>query len=146
MPPETDNASADQRLFKALGHPLRRRILEALNEQESSPSQLAERLGEPLGNVSYHVKILEQSGAAELIKTEPVRGAIEHFYRPTARAAVSSAPLELDEQGCNEVAQLLDETLGRARELEIAARKRLSSGAGTIRRTELAVLHFERGE
>ena len=144
MPPDSKNAIADQRLFKALGHPLRQRILASLNEQEGSPSQLAERLGERLGNVSYHVKILEQNGAAELVTTKAVRGAVEHFYRATARAGVSSTPLELDEQGYGEVTQLLEETLERALEAQTAARKRMGGEVDAPRRTELAVLHFER--
>jgi DNA-binding transcriptional ArsR family regulator len=74
----------DQQLVKALGHPLRQRILHELGDDPASPSQLAERLDEPLGNVSYHVKILRECKAIELVRTTPVRGAIEHFYRATA--------------------------------------------------------------
>ena len=66
----------DQRLIKALAHPLRERILQALNENVASPAQLARALDEPLGNVSYHVKILLECEAIELVRTAPVRGAI----------------------------------------------------------------------
>jgi hypothetical protein len=31
------------------------------------------------------VRILRDAGCAELVRTEPRRGAVEHFYRPTAR-------------------------------------------------------------
>lgn len=79
----------DQRLIKALAHPLRERILQALNENVASPAQLARALDEPLGNVSYHVKILLECEAIELVRTAPVRGAIEHFYRATMRAYLS---------------------------------------------------------
>jgi DNA-binding transcriptional ArsR family regulator len=75
----------DQRLVKAMGHPLRQRILIALNRRVSSPNQLANELGEPLGNVSYHVKVLAECEAIELVDTRPVRGAVEHFYRATMR-------------------------------------------------------------
>src|SRR4051794_15100467 len=44
----------DQRIMKALSHPLRVRMLTLLNQKVSSPSELAEELDEPLGNVSYH--------------------------------------------------------------------------------------------
>ena len=80
-----DAPAKDARLHKALSHPLRHRILEQLNERVASPSDLAKQLDEPLGNVSYHVKILLDHQAIELVKTEPVRGALEHFYRATAR-------------------------------------------------------------
>ena len=73
------------RLIKAIAHPLRHRILIQLNERQASPSVLAKDLGEPLGNVSYHVKILLENDVIELVDTKPVRGAIEHIYRATAR-------------------------------------------------------------
>lgn len=80
-----EQTSAETRLIKAIAHPLRFRILVKLNEGPASPSNLAEQLDEPLGNVSYHVQILLQQGAIELIDTRPVRGAVEHIYRATAR-------------------------------------------------------------
>ena len=75
-----------QQLAKALAHPLRVRILTALHKGISSPNQLSQELGEPLGNVSYHVKTLLEYDCVELVKTEPRRGAVEHFYRATERA------------------------------------------------------------
>ena len=85
----SNDVAVDQRLIKALGHPLRERILQALNEAVASPAQLARALDEPLGNVSYHVKILLECEAIELVRTAPVRGAIEHFYRATMRSYLS---------------------------------------------------------
>ena len=78
-----------QQLAKALAHPLRMRILTALHEGISSPNQLSQKLNEPLGNVSYHVKTLLEFDCIELVKTEPRRGAVEHFYRATERAFLS---------------------------------------------------------
>jgi len=78
-----------QQLAKALAHPLRVKILSSLNKGVSSPNQLAQELDEPLGNVSYHVKTLLEFGCVELVKTEPRRGAVEHFYRATERAFFS---------------------------------------------------------
>jgi DNA-binding transcriptional ArsR family regulator len=72
--------------MKALSHPLRQRILSALNQRVASPAELSEELDESLGNVSYHVKILAELEAIELVRTAPVRGALEHFYRPLTRA------------------------------------------------------------
>lgn len=78
---------------RAMAHPLRVEILEAFGARGThrSPSDLAEDLGEPLGNVSYHVTRLAKAGAIELDKTEPRRGAMEHFYRLTAAGARMSA-------------------------------------------------------
>jgi DNA-binding transcriptional ArsR family regulator len=82
---EQAQVAVEPRLIKALGHPLRQRILHSLGEGVASPSELSKKLGEPLGNVSYHVKILAECQAIELVKTAPVRGAVEHFYRATTR-------------------------------------------------------------
>jgi DNA-binding transcriptional ArsR family regulator len=80
-----------QQLAKALAHPLRVRILSSLHKGISSPNQLSQELGEPLGNVSYHVKTLLEFDCVELVKTEPRRGAVEHFYRATERAFFNAA-------------------------------------------------------
>jgi DNA-binding transcriptional ArsR family regulator len=101
----------DRRLAKALSHPLRAHVLSILNERVASPNQIANELGEPLGNVSYHVKTLAEMGCIELVNTEPRRGAIEHFYRavvrpffsdndwkrlpPSARQGISDSTLQL---------------------------------------------------
>ena len=42
-------------------------------------------LGAPLGVVSYHVRMLRDYDCVELVRTEPRRGALQHFYRATAR-------------------------------------------------------------
>ena len=75
----------DPRVAKALAHPLRAHVLAILNERVSSPNQMAEALGEPLGNVSYHVKALLELQCIELVSTTPRRGAVEHFYRAIER-------------------------------------------------------------
>lgn len=87
----TSPEAITQQLAKALAHPLRVRILTSLHKGISSPNQLAQELGEPLGNVSYHVKTLLEYDCVELVKTEPRRGAVEHFYRATERAFFSDA-------------------------------------------------------
>src|SRR3954447_25279709 len=82
----TGEKQLDQRLVKALGHPLRQRLLILLHKYgASSPRELAPRSGEPPRSVSYHVRILKDNDCVELVRTEPRRGAVEHFYRPTSR-------------------------------------------------------------
>jgi DNA-binding transcriptional ArsR family regulator len=76
----------DRRLLKALGHPLRLRIVEAITEQgEASPVGLAREFDQPLATVSHHVRMLRDLGWVELVRTEPRRGAVEHFYRASTR-------------------------------------------------------------
>jgi DNA-binding transcriptional ArsR family regulator len=79
----------DPRLVKALAHPLRVQILTVLEERVASPSDLAEELGAPLGNVSYHVRTLSELGLLKLVRRRTRRGAVEHYYRATGRATVS---------------------------------------------------------
>jgi DNA-binding transcriptional ArsR family regulator len=75
----------DQRLVKALAHELRVEILTILNERMASPNELAKELNEGLSQVSYHVKVLKDYECIELVKTEPRRGAVEHYYRASSR-------------------------------------------------------------
>jgi len=91
-PTSRSSQPVDERLVKALAHPLRQRILEVLNDKIASPSDVAADLGEKLGDVGYHVRVLQECGAVELMRTEQRRGAVKHFYRATAR------PMLTDEQ------------------------------------------------
>lgn len=92
MAPDLRDArvETDQRVLKAIGHPLRQRILRLLNERVASPSEISKALDESLPNVSYHVKILLECKAIELVRTRPVRGALEHFYRPLIRPHIDN--------------------------------------------------------
>src|SRR5262245_57449838 len=83
---EAKDGPVDTRLVRVLSHPLRQRILGALHDRVASPVELSRELEEPIGNVSYHVKKLEELGAVELVRTQPVRGALEHFYRARLKA------------------------------------------------------------
>jgi len=85
LPDEFDGA-----LLKALGHPLRLRIVEAITERgEASPVALAREFQQPLATVSHHTRVLRDLGWIELVRTQPRRGAVEHFYRATTRPFIS---------------------------------------------------------
>jgi len=77
----------DPRLAKALTHVLRQHILLASVQGEVSPSGLSKAFGEGLSQVSYHVKVLRDDcdGMIEETRTEPRRGAVEHYYRASAK-------------------------------------------------------------
>jgi DNA-binding transcriptional ArsR family regulator len=181
----------DPRIVRALSHPIRHKVLVALNERVASPKELAAELGEPLGNVSYHTRVLAQLGCIELVSTTQRRGALEHHYRAVMRpyfddaawaqipastrrslfdaeldrlwndvaeaakaggfdhprAHVSWTALDVDEQGFNQLADLLGSTLERALEIqsEAAGRRAEQGEDGTpALRTEIGLLHFER--
>lgn len=71
----------DARVIKALGHPLRVRILRELEGEVGSPVELSRKLGAPLGVVSYHVRYLADLGLVRLVGQTPRRGAVENHYR-----------------------------------------------------------------
>src|SRR3954468_10009230 len=79
----------DQKYVKAMAHPLRLAILGALEHRTASPSELADELDAPLGNVSYHVRQLHGLGLLKLVKETPRRGAVEHYYRLETRPQIS---------------------------------------------------------
>jgi DNA-binding transcriptional ArsR family regulator len=76
----------DPRLVKAMGHPVRNDALSILNERVASPNEISKELGESVGHVSYHIKVLKECECIELVDTAPRRGAMEHYYRATSRA------------------------------------------------------------
>jgi DNA-binding transcriptional ArsR family regulator len=171
-------SGVDQKLVKALAHSLRVEILTILNERMASPNELSKELDEGLSQVSYHVKVLKDFECIEMVKTEPRRGAVEHYYRATARAFltdsdwralpdsvkpgvsastirmiiddvfgalkggtfdsredrhVSWTPGVVDEQGWEELVELINETLAKIIKIHTASAKRLArSGAEGI--------------
>jgi DNA-binding transcriptional ArsR family regulator len=97
--------SDDNDLLTALRHPLRRRILRRMDEEDAiSPRDLSRLLGQPLSNVSYHVRVLVDCGAVTLVDTQPVRGSMQHFYcsaidAPWARQVLGISETEDEGQG-----------------------------------------------
>lgn len=74
-------------ILLAIAHPLRRRILRRLDERSgpTSPVQLGDELGGPLGKLAYHVRVLWRLGALSAAGEQQVRGAVEHFYLSTIK-------------------------------------------------------------
>jgi DNA-binding transcriptional ArsR family regulator len=183
--------SLDESLIKALAHPLRWRIVETLVERgEASPVELARLLDQPLATVSHHTRVLRDHRCIELTRTEPRRGAIEHYYRPImpaffddeqwrqvpivlrrglagqvfrrifAEAAAAGEAggfdaagshldrmlLELDDDGWDELSDLLSDVLRRAQAIQDRSDARRGDGDGPVRKSEVALLHFERAD
>jgi DNA-binding transcriptional ArsR family regulator len=72
--------------FKALGHPMRHRLLFALGQGEATISQLAATLGSNKGNIAHHLKVLTDAGLVLPAGTRQVRGGTEQYYRRAHRA------------------------------------------------------------
>jgi DNA-binding transcriptional ArsR family regulator len=87
-------------LFNALGHPMRRRILREMLEDggETSPRELSAKLREQLSALSYHVRVLAECGAIELVRTEQTRGSTQHFYRAAVKSGWAITALEAGEK------------------------------------------------
>lgn len=72
----------------ALAHPVRRTILTAIAKGVDTPGGIAKDSGHPLGVVSYHCRMLRDYGIIEVTDTQPVRGALQHYYGYTPTAEV----------------------------------------------------------
>lgn len=75
--------TASPSVITLLAHPTRRAVLRVFQSDvrsRRSPKDLAERLGLPMSDVSYHVRVLAKGEALSLAGTRRVRGATQHFY------------------------------------------------------------------
>lgn len=91
--PRKGSEHVDQRLIRALAHPLRVRILDLLQTETLSPKLMAQQLGVSLGDASYHTGVLRDCGCLELVRKEPRRGVTEHFYRARPRSYIGNQDL-----------------------------------------------------
>lgn len=80
--------SPQEVLAKALSHPLRVKVLAILSKKIASPTEISSQVDMPLGNVAYHVRVLEELGLIELVKEERAQGSIAHFYKPVKQSIV----------------------------------------------------------
>jgi DNA-binding transcriptional ArsR family regulator len=70
---------------KAISHPLRTTILSLLHERAATVSELAVALERPKSTVAHHVKVLNEAGLVQVVRTRRVRAIEERFYGRTAR-------------------------------------------------------------
>src|SRR6201999_4569147 len=124
--------TSEARIAKALAHPLRARILQRLGERVASPGDLAVELGAPLGVVSYHVRMLRDYDCVELVRTEPRRGALQHFYRATARPNLDDDQWRTLPSGLR--GELAGETIG-----ELVSDLAAAADAGALEDPEVTV-------
>jgi DNA-binding transcriptional ArsR family regulator len=101
VPVRSKSKEIDRALVKVVGHPVKVRALTVLTERSASPKEIADQLDLPIGQVSYHVRVLEEMGMIELIGTRQVRGAVEHFNKAVRRPSLSDeewAELSLEDR------------------------------------------------
>ena len=109
------------RLAAAMSHPTRIHTMAVLVERQASPREIATEIGEPLNNVTYHVKQLTKLGCIELVETASAAGGrvVEHFYRASTRSYFDEdAWEELDDKEkfavVNTIMRLMSEDISRA--------------------------------
>jgi len=128
MRPTSEQSNTDLaqlQLLRALNHEVRLQILGILGQRELSPAELARERGEPVSNVAYHFRMLEELGCAKVVRTRQVRGSVEHFYRGSGVVHYSWSPAMLDQAGLEELAVLLRATCTAIGEIETRAAARL---------------------
>ena len=70
--------------YRALGNPVRHRLLFALGRRSATLSQLAAELGISKGSAGHQLKILREAGLIRLDSTRKVRGGTEQRFKRTA--------------------------------------------------------------
>lgn len=116
--------------LKALGHPLRVRVLEMLGQEgewQLTNRELAQRLGVDPGHLHFHVRMLLKAGLIELVDTD---GGREKPYRSVAKT-FRVAPELLAAGGASDLQAAMLDQVQRAHAL-------YSSG-GTFRSAQLEV-------
>ena len=66
--------------FKALGHPVRHRIVNVLRQRPATLGQLASALGLAKGTIGFHVRVLREAGLVRMTGTRHVRGGTEQYF------------------------------------------------------------------
>ena len=117
-----DRYAQASELYRALSHPVRLQVLERICEGPTSPSELSRKLGEPIGNVSYHVRVLRDGDWIVLAGERPVRGALEHIYEASGKA--KSTLLMVDDVAWQQLMDSTEDLFVRARKLEDGAHRR----------------------
>lgn len=88
-PKNPKQPAVDVNMMKALSHPIRQRILQALTVKgELSAAEIARTLDESLEKVIYHVKFLERHDAIEMEREEIIRSRVVKIYRGKMRSVV----------------------------------------------------------
>ena len=121
-------------MVKAFAHPLRLEILRRLGER-ASPTELARRMGAPLGSVSYHVRVLADLGALQLVDQAPRRGAIEHYYALTPGLRMEVLSPSLDDRAREDLTRAADSFRRRVEQIE-----RESEARGAVGLAEATVM------
>lgn len=76
----------DPAALVSLMQPLRDELLVRLIRSPATAAELAATVGAPVTRIYYHLGLLEEHGAIQVVATRRVRGVDERRYRATARS------------------------------------------------------------
>lgn len=160
--------------MQALNHPLRISFMMELRTRGTLSANLhAQAIDQPLNMVSYHVKQLFEAELLELVKRVPRRGAFENIYRLTpgtpvfvlldfaahlletqaeAKASenghiaegIQLLPMEVDEQGQQDLEQLIRQAVEESKRLALENKERLKREGKRGKRFDLGLGAFPR--
>jgi DNA-binding transcriptional ArsR family regulator len=75
----------DPQVWKLLGDPLRRSILQAFSSEPKTTKQVSQVLGIKSNKLYHHVDLLLEHGLLRLVETRPKRGTTEKYLQAVAR-------------------------------------------------------------
>ena len=104
--PPTLRVTTEQQ-FKALGHPLRARILQAVQFHPATAKQLAVALGSTPGAIGHHLRMLEGAGLVQVVARRLINNlTIATYYTRTAAIFDLAFPREVSGESSIEVVLL----------------------------------------
>jgi DNA-binding transcriptional ArsR family regulator len=149
--------------LQAVGHRYRVEIMRRLLATgTATPSDIASALDLPIGRISYHIRVLAETGIIRLAGRTQRRGASVHHYQLTDRKRAASilwgvraallvtdfehqsgrgdATVRLDPEALAELHALTATYLARVGELGLQTRERRGADEGEVALTQVAVL------
>ena len=133
--------------FKAMGDPLRWRILNLIQHQPYTAKQIAERLKASPGTIGHHLQVLEASGLAQIVARRMVHGIVAKYYTRTARIFQLDFPSEVTGNTSTSLQIMTDARDEMAEAIETGGGENavLSSGLPHMRLSpEQATIYMER--
>ena len=82
--------------LKALGDPLRLRVLNIIRHRPATAKQLADQLKVSPGAMGHHLRVLQEAGLAQVVARRVQRGIVASYYTRTARIFEYDVPPELE--------------------------------------------------
>jgi len=93
-------------IFRALGDPIRGKIVQLLHKKQLNVEQITRRLKKfgykkAVTTIRHHVEILKDSGLIEIVKIEEARGAITKYYGSSTKLLDFTLPSDFDKNYLN---------------------------------------------